>query len=203
MTMQLRLAVEGRLDEVMRRDSAAIAKTEAAVVKRRTRAFQLDVRTAVRNAFGGGRGARQVGNAIRSRVYEDGPNKVTGTTYSKFGRGSGAGFVDYLAPFAEGATLRAKSGGWLYIPIDGRGRRGVRQREKIDVADAKNVDFVPSADGRKVYIVRRTRTRSTLIAVLVRQVRIRKSIDVDRLVAAEERAFARDYLGQLERNLDL
>lgn len=202
MTTQLGLAIEGRLDEVMRRDAAAIEATDAAVVKRRTRAFQLDVRAAVRGAFGG-RGGRQVGNAVRSRLYDDGPKGSAGTVYSKFGRGTGAGFVDYLKPFAEGATLRATSGDWLYIPIEGRGRRGVRQRAKIDVADTKNVDFVPADGGRKVYIVRRTARRSTLIAVLVRQVRIRQSIDVDRLVAAEQQAYRREYLAELERNLGL
>ncbi|MEQ9330267.1 hypothetical protein [Thalassobaculum sp.] len=200
---QLAAAVEGRLGDIMARDAAALAATDAAVVKRRTRAFQLSVRAAVVSSFGGSRGGRQIGNAIRSRIYDDGPNKVAGATWSKFGRGSGAGFVDYLAPFTTGATLRPRSGGWLYIPIDGRGRRGVRQREKVDVEAAKNVDFVPAADGRKIYIVRRTRSRSTLIAVLVRQVRISKRLDVAALVSTGQREFARDYLETLERNLGI
>lgn len=136
-------------------------------------------REVIRGAFQT-RGARKIANAVRGVVRErDG--FARGVVFSKFGRRDSEGFTDYLLPYVTGARITPDDpSGYLYIPV-GRTRRA--RRERIDAADRKNVRFIPSGKPGKIYLVRQTKTRTTLIAVLLKSRNIKKVLDFARLAA--------------------
>ena len=117
----------------------------------------------------GSRARRKVAGSIRKVLYtKDGPLKGSGLVYSRFGRKVGGRFVDYLLPHVEGETIRPRRGRRLYIPLQ-RGARARRFRQSVELQ--KNLRFIPLKDGR-ILIVRQTKSRSTPIALLVKQVRV-------------------------------
>lgn len=204
MTMRLVAAVQGNLRRRQAEDARVVAQGVPAATRAVTRRAQLAARAVINARFSGSErvrgGSRRVANAVRSRVYEDrGGQQATGLVYSKFGRGRGDGFVDYLLPHVTGAVIRPRRSKWLYIPVQrGRASRRRRVSERLD----KNVAFIPAEGGRKLYLVRQTKTRSTLIAVLVRRVRIDAGLDFGRVAREAERDFGRelvDRLAPLER----
>lgn len=178
-------ASRGQLREFMDAEVKAIRGASDAAVKGTTDDIKLETRTKVVNAFAGSRGARRVGNTIRSKFYQnDGAGDRVGIIYSKFGRKGPSGeFVDYLAPYVTGATMRPRSSKWLYISLE-KGAQG-RRRRRFSTALAKNIEFVPSKDGRKIWLIRRTKTRSTLLAVLVKRTTVRKRLDFSHSAAAD------------------
>ncbi len=179
---QLSLAIRGDLVKSMRQEAKAVMVGSKAATTEATDTLKGDIRGVVRRTFtGGGRGGSRVANAIRGRVYARREGGFTGQVWSKFGRGKGAGFVDYLVPFTKGAEIRPKRSKWLYISLE-RGKKARRQR-RLSVRPAKNLKFIPARGGDKVFIVRETARKTTLIAVLVRRVRIKKSLDFNRPVA--------------------
>ncbi|HSF94776.1 MAG TPA: hypothetical protein VLA52_07095 [Thermohalobaculum sp.] len=186
MTRLVAAASRGQLDAAMKAEGIAIGKGTKAAVTIVTDQVKRDARAVVNAGFTGSRivggGNRRVANAIRSRVYPRGDGGFTGQVWSKFGRGRAKGFVDYLLPFVKGATLTPRRSRWLYIPVE-RGRKARRGR-RLSIGLNRNLKFVPARGGDKVYLVRQTRTRSTLIAVLVRRVRIPKKLDFERAAAA-------------------
>jgi len=200
--VRLEAALSGNLEATLRADAERIAKARRNAIGKTTRSVQLAARDAVNRRFAGSGkvsgGGRRIGNAIRSKVYDDGSFKGAGLVFSKFGRGRGAGFVDYLLPYVEGATLQPTRGGWLYVPIEKRGKRGPRARGYRVTAEDKGVRLVKSSDGKRIYIVRQTRTRSILVAVLVKRIRIARSLSFDAVVRSADQEFYRRFIDELE-----
>jgi hypothetical protein len=195
--MRLDLALEGRLEERIARDRAVIVKAGAKAAKEVADTAKLAAREVINRRFRGSQrvkgGARRVANAIRSKVYENADGSATGLVFSKFGRRRGAEFVDYLLPFVTGETIKPRNSKWLYVPIGG-GRRNRQQRRQV--GREKGVEFVPLSGGR-VLIVKRTRTRSTVIGLLVRELRRERSLDFAAVAAKAEKEIAAAFARRL------
>lgn len=173
-------ALSGDLRASIERDTKRLRSLSNEATKRETDALKNAARDQVRLAFPGGRsrrGGRRVANAIRGVMREAGEGFQRGTVFSKFGRRAGGEFVDYLLPFVRGGEIRPVNSKWLYIPADGgRGRsRKVRRSARLE----KGLRFVPSGEPGKVFLVKETRTRSTLVAVLIRRLRVKQRLDFD------------------------
>ena len=177
-----RLALRGELRATIRRDLDSLDRAIARGVDQTSRSLQLSARDQINRAFGrGGRGRRRrVGNAIRRLQFDDGRFKKAAIVYSRFGRKEGGTFVDYLEPHKRGATIRAKGGRWLFLSRE----RGRSRRRRLIVRFAKNLAFINVKPGVAL-LVRKTRTRSTILGVLFRKVRIKKKLDFQRDVERE------------------
>lgn len=194
---QLRAALRGDLKRHMRAERRALDTGVSRGVKETTDELKEDVRSAVRQGLRARSGRGDVSKAIRGVFYpnQDQPASAAGLVYSKFGRREGGEFVDYLKPHIEGATIEPERSKWLYIPNE-RGRKA-RRFKRQSVALQRNLAFVRVSD-RKAYLVRRTRTRSTIIATLVRRVRIKDRITLKGAIDTSEAALPRNILRQLE-----
>lgn len=199
MSAEVRAALRGNLATLIERDVRAVDRGTTTAIKDSTRALQLAAREEINRRFrGSGRvkgGNRRIANAIRSRIFDDGPFDTAGLVYSKFGRKSRGQFLDYLAPHVLGATLRPLNSQWLYIPIGG-GRSG-RQR-RLSLGDDKRLAFVSIGPGRAL-LVRRQRGSSKIVALLVKRVRIKPSLNFARLVAAEEARLPKRLLDAMNK----
>jgi len=176
---QLAAALRGELDGYMRADAAAVLRGTRQAVVAQTEETKRAARALVAAAFtGGGRGGSRVANAIRSRVYDNAPGDVAGLVYSKFGRREGGTFQDYLLPHIEGGQLRPRDAKFMAIPFNRR-RRPMEQALAALDTDPK-LALVPLPGGRFM-LVRRTRTRTTLLGLLVRRVTMKRRLDPRRL----------------------
>lgn len=190
-SMHLKAAHRGKLKQFMADEAVRIHAAGKAAVSKTTTGAKEEIRSRVRSGFGT-RGSRRLANTVRNKNY---PDDEAGIVYSKFGGKDEAGnFVDYFVPFLTGATLRPRRSKFLYIPISGsqRVRRGPRQ----NVADKKNLAFIPAKHGGRIYIVRKTPTRSTIIAILVPRVRMKQRLNLDNLVSLQK--FPALYIEELD-----
>ncbi len=199
---RLTAAVTGNLKQQMEETGKQIKGASRAAVEVATRELQLKIRVAVNRAFPGkGRGGAKVGNAIRSKVYErtkDPDGGFTGLVWSKFGRRGAVGFIDYLLPHVQGATITPRRGAkYLYISVE-KGV-GAKRRRRLAVALDPKLRFVAGSRGR-IYLVRQvTKKRTKLIAVLVPRVRILKRIDIDKEIDAAESNMTNRLLTELDK----
>ena len=198
--MRLRLATQGRLAEFMAAEATAIDRGVHKAVSRSTNKLKLAARAEINARYRGSGvvrgGNRRVANAIRGVVFQDGPATSTGLVFSKFGRRDIDGsFIDYLAPFVHGAIIRPGASKWLYIPLQ-RGRRA--RGSRLSESRAKNLVFIPLSGGRAL-LVRRTRNRSTPIALLVKRVTIRARLDFRREVARARQNLGKFLLEELDK----
>ncbi|HIC81910.1 MAG TPA: hypothetical protein EYP07_13275, partial [Kiloniellaceae bacterium] len=130
-------------------ERANLDRAITAGVSAGTRSLQLRARGEINARFKGSAftrsGSRRVANAIRSRVYDNGPLRAAGIVYSKFGKGGRGDFDDFLAPFVFGATIRPIKSKWLYISLE-KSRR-LRRSVRVSPAFRKNVAFVNIGGG--------------------------------------------------------
>ena len=186
--MTVQAFVEGNLGAFLRAQAAAVDKGGGRAMRRITGGLRGQIRRNVARAgfVGGG---RALAATVRSRVTGDGVD-VEGIVYSKAtykqsGRRPG-GTVDLVQLFAQGATIRSARGGWLAIPTDdaplksGRGR-GVRMTPAEMIASGVKARFIP-AGGNRMLVVVHQGGRDVVTHVLVRQVTLRKRIDIQSAV---------------------
>lgn len=196
---QIFAALSGDLRASIERDVRRFRQASNEATKEHTDKLKGRSRARVRQAFPGGgarRGARRVANAIRGVVRDAGEGFQRGTVFSKFGKREGGEFIDYLLPFVRGAEIRPVNSKWIYIPADGGKRRSRRVRRSSSLE--KGLRFVPSGQPGKIYLVKETRSRSTLVAVLVRRLRITKKLDFE----GEKRAAGDGLLRDLARGVE-
>lgn len=167
MSIKATLAGVAKFRKIMKAESSAWERATLGGVKAQTRETQLGVRGQVNKAF---HGSRRIGNTVRSKVWERKTRRqgAAGLIWSKFGRKKGGRFVDYIAPRLFGATVKPTGGRqFLMIPKQkGRNKRTVAQK----LADKGKLTFIPIKGGRKAVLVKNTKSRSTIIALLVRKV---------------------------------
>lgn len=193
MPTALSLAVRGRLADFLDLEAKAIGQSVPAVLRRRTNSLKRSLRNAVVRA---GLGQR-LGNTIRSRVTpESGPAlEASGLVFSAALKGIGrekvdleaavAGrqpVIDLITVFREGATVRARQGHFLAIPVGNVGRigRGGRRRTPADFPPG-TLRFVPAGQGTSALLVD---DEGKVVFILVRQVGIRRRLNIDRAVAS-------------------
>lgn len=205
-------AARGELDRFLKEEAAALKRAETHAVVKTANEVKLAARRRVQQAFqgsgqfgaagagrrfsGGPRSTRRLANTIRSVIY--GRESQSGSTealiFSKFGRRDERGFIEFFVPFTKGATLTPRRAKWLFIPLDPSLRR---KRFRGAVTLDEKLAFIPAKRGGKIWLVRRTKTRSTLVAILVRQVRMPRLISFDDL--GEERRLAENLSEALTR----
>ncbi len=191
--MRLGLAIRGQLRQRMAAEAQVILEAPGRAVEATTAWVRFQLQNQVRQVF---RRSRRVANSIRGKVYRDGPGDVTGYVFSRFGRREGGRRVSFFEPFLTGATIRPRRAKWLYFPVQ-RGLRARRVRQSVRMK--KNLAFIQTRPGRAV-LVRRTRRRTTLIAVLVRQARYRRRLNFGRVADQAQRRLPEQVLEELERN---
>lgn len=147
-------------DAVYRRAAYRAVVTESNTVKATVRGWAREVFPKSRKAPG----------AVRSKVYgttETG--NVTAIVYSKFGIREDGVFKDFLAARVFGTTARPKKGRYMALPIpsDDMSQRAARKRfERLSASGKLTV----VDHGGEKFLIWFTRTRSVLVAMLVKSV---------------------------------
>jgi len=156
------------LAAIVREERAAMGAAIRKGVERQAIWLQAEMRRQV--SAGGWKGNVQgLRNAWRYRIYENAdPAKAAGFVYSKAPR--------IMRAAEEGGTARAKGGKYLIIPLPGARRSRGGTPKLANFIGQKGVAIVRGRRGR-LYVVKRTRTRTTFLFLLVRQVTHRKRID--------------------------
>lgn len=200
MTLGLSLALQGRLREFLEQEIRDTSQAIRRGVKDSTEAVKLGAREEIAQRLSsgqrkGGRN-RRVANAIRSRLYDDGPLNQAGIVYSKFGRGRGASFVDYLAPHVLGAEITPVSRRALLIAFGKT--KGTRRKRRNEIQRREGLVFI-RLDRDRTLILRkgRGRRRGTPIGLFLRRVRIRPKLSFDRIIRRETDALPRRILNFL------
>lgn len=159
-------------------------------VKDAAEAFKLQVRQQITRGFASARrtgaGVARVANAVRSRLYDEGDSAVV---YSKFGRGRGAAFQDYLLPHVTGAMLKPSFRRFLLIPL-------VKRRTIDRYADRQ---IIPLGGGRFLLVAnRRGKGAGIALAILTPSVRLRARFDFRTPARATGDLFERLFLARLQ-----
>ena len=150
MTLGLGLALQGRLREFLEEEVRATGQAVRQGVKDSTEAVKLGAREEIAQRLSSGQrkggSNRRVANAIRSRLFDDGPFDQAGLVYSKFGRGRGASFVDYLAPHVLGAEIMPVSRRALLIAFGKT--KGTRRKRRNEIQRRAGLAFIRLEEGK-------------------------------------------------------
>lgn len=206
-------AKRGQLDEFLRGERVAIYAGTKKAVGEATDITKRQLRGTINSAFTGSRltkgGNRRVANAIRSKTYDDSAEGrgFTGFVYSRFGRGRGEEWVDYLLPHIRGAVITPRRRRWLMIVTPAgdtalgnrRTRRSVRNAlDKLQEGDSR-IKWIPAKGRKKIYLVRQQKNKTELLAVLVKRVSLRKRLDLAPTIRASGETLQRRLVLNLER----
>lgn len=171
-----------RLNKKLEKKEKETRRAAHSGVKNITRRVQLRLRRRVNQIFSGGtfkrssRKGGKVGNAIRSKVYDNRRRGSAGLVYSKFGKKSGGKFIDYLGPYLTGKDILPKKGRFMAIPL----QRGKKNRKPENFSD---LDVIST--GGKLYLIRNTRSRTTFMFLLLRRVKIRHRLRAAKIARRE------------------
>lgn len=220
--IRLDAAIEGALGGYLRGQAAGVVKAVRSATAEETEATKARVRGLVTAAFPAGtnprtgKGRRAIGNAIRSKLYNDAAGSAggvellkasTGLVYSKLGRRQGGRFVDYLQPFTTGATIRPTRGKYMIIPTGGVSRRISAVKRSLDqLGTDPRLALIPLPGGRLLFVRKvgtkkdgtyRASSRSTVLAVLIRRATLPKKLDVGIARTEAFRRLADNLAGKL------
>lgn len=198
----IRAVITGDLERWMEAEARHIRDAANKAVRGATEELKGAARAEVDRGLGG----KRVSNAIRARYFRGSGGDITGTIYSKFGVRRNGRFEDFLLPHILGGEQRPRRGGWLLVPILRRLRNRSFRGDKLRawLATQKGIAFIRATSGpragRMIYIVKQTRTRSHLLAVLVKQVRLRKRVDFAPVLARHEASFPGRLAAEIARD---
>ena len=195
--MRLKAAITGNLEKVMAEEYALASRAVVAGVSKRTEALKITLRKQITRARLGGRLAK----AWRGRVYENDGIDAAGFVWSKAPK--------IMLAFEEGMTIRARNRRWLAIPTEHAPRRGRSAGRRSSMSKRispssyvwrDRLRFV-SVNPRLALLVehRKGRRKSLVMFILVRQVKLRKRLDVKGAGEAAADALPRDILAAFER----
>ena len=197
--LRIAAALSGSLSEIIEAERAAIREAHGRAAAATSEELKQALRQHVlANLAGRGLGRiggrpRRVANAIRAQRYEDGNALV----YSKFlKKVPGQGLVDLFTVFIEGATLRPREGEYLFIARDPAVRRALPAVRR-DLLSQKGVRLVRTRRG-SLMLVKETRTRGTILAFLVRRVRIEPRLKVDPFIDQAAGRLADRFIEELD-----
>ncbi|MEX2629490.1 MAG: hypothetical protein WD341_06080 [Tistlia sp.] len=219
MTLRATMQNEGSLLRIVREESASLTRARNRTITETTEALRDGYRRAVQSGTPG----RRLSSAVRSRLYsatdaEGGAEVEAGIVYSKAKkRGADGQVFDLVELLSRGETVRPTRKNWLLIPNPGHGvtragnysRRGLnRALAKIRAAAANpeahpDIYFQELDGGRRLLIVEKKKRgrRSTILGVLVRQVRIPKQYDLEGVFRGIERGFSQRLAEHWQREM--
>ena len=193
MSWQFDAAIRGKLKAEMAAEVKAGEGAVTAVIRRRTLKLKQDVRAQISSA---GLGER-LGNAMRDRFY---PSRgaslsATGVVASRAIYKRPGGLVDLITVFQEGATINARGGKYLAIPV------GVGKNESLRNFDSKDIDLIPFRNGQGYVVLRRGarqfgRGGGGVLFLLIKQARIKRRLNLDGVIAAAENGIDQDIVNE-------
>jgi len=203
MTWQVSLALRGDLQKFMDAEVKAGKSAVTTIIRRRTTNLKNNLRRQIRRA------------GLSERLGKT----VQGTTYPKRGVSLNAagqviskalykrphGVVDLISVIDQGAVIRAGAGKSLAIPLPAAGKgRGVKHdpiSRKPSDWPAGTFALIPSKNGKTAVLVFKGGSKKGQAAfILVRQVRLKKRIDINKAYAKAIRGIDEAVAAQWERN---
>ncbi|MFI3241758.1 MAG: DUF6441 family protein [Alphaproteobacteria bacterium] len=164
--MQLKLAIEGKLSEVLEAHYKAGEKAVTLGIKAATNGLKASMRSQVKSA---GLSSR-LANTWRGDVYPSGRQsiKAAGLVYTKAQK--------IMEGFEYQTIISGKSGNWLAIPTDAISKKIMGQKTTPALYErAKNCKLVFVYRNSSVsYLVHSKKKRSTIAFILVKQVKMPK-----------------------------
>jgi len=218
-SLELKLAVRGRLRETIAAEEAAAARGFTSGIRLATEALELDLR---QQAMQAGLG-RRVANAWRSKVYPT-PGASLGAAGVVFSRAS------HIIKGHEGALIRSAEGFYLAIPTDavpkkvlgkrvtpgtlerawgirlrmvpGGGRSGRAVRPALLVADLRQRRGKRGGFAAPSISARRPQKLVTVpLFVLLPQVRLKRRLDTEAVFTRAADGLAQTVAAAMEREL--
>ena len=195
--MRLKAVITGDLEQVMAKEYDLASRAVTAGVGKRTGILKTDLRSQITRARLGGRLAK----AWRGRVYENEGINAAGFVWSKAPK--------IIRAFDEGVTIRAKGGRWLAIPTEHAPKRGMsaggrssmsRRISPTSYVWRDRLRFVPINPRLALLVERKRGNRKTLVMfILVKQVKLKKRLDVKGAGLAAADTLPRDILDAFRR----
>ena len=195
--MRLKAAITGNLEQVMAQEYSLASRAVTAGVGKRTDVLKADLRGQITRARLGGRLAK----AWRGRVYENDGINAAGFVWSKAPK--------IMRAFDEGVVIRAKGGRWLAIPTEHAPRRGTSAGGRSSMSRRispksyvwrNRLRFVLVNPRLALLVERRKGSRKNLVMfILVKQVKLKKRLNVKGAGKAAAKALPRDILEAFER----
>ena len=205
------------LEDFSEREGIFFSGASADAVVKTTTDVKLKIRAYINAHFKGsqftGNNNRRVANAsAQDKFYDERTTKgqYAGLVYSKFGKRDGAkGFVDYLLLHIYGGAVKAAGGGWLRINASGRKTFGTSGQTGFYSLSQSDIFFTKSADGRKLFLLRRykrgsftakkegkTELIATLLKTLIFPARL---TGIDEIFRSSRDLLTKNFLDELER----
>lgn len=198
MTMRLALALRGQLRDHMKAEDRALREADESVVRESTVDLKGAYRGEVRAGFDRG---NRVANAVRDKYFRDRDGSLTGFVYSKFGKKKGGTFQDYLARHERGGEQESsRPGGWMFIAARGASRRVKQARRSLDMLgkDPK-LALIRIGPNRTVFVRRTSKRRTVLLGWMVRNTRLKATLDFRRHERRLTRVMATKLVNHWER----
>lgn len=187
---------------MMRDDLTAVARAATTSVRRATLGSRRDIQKQLRRSLTLGRrlSGGSMDQLVRAWVEPRRGNRLDpkGRVYSRARYRRPSGTVDLLLVFDEGALITGRGGKWLAIPTGNAplksGRGGARRATPGEAG--LNLVFLPAGSNRGVLVDPGSRE---VLYVLVKQVRVRKRIDLDRVFQARSARLVDQFFRTLAR----
>lgn len=166
------IALEGRLDEMMKAEKRAAAKGVTAAVKRAASYMKNDIRRQVKRAGldKNAQPGRSVSSTWQDKIYPARGSSMESASivYSKFPKA--------MQAFEEGAIIRANRAKWLCIPTEFVGKNGNRRLRPQEMGRWK-LRFVQSKRSDLAMLVGKQNGKDVVFFWLKKQVKIPKKIN--------------------------
>jgi hypothetical protein len=195
--MRLKAAITGDLERIMADEYALASRAVIGGIGKRTGILKTDLREQVRRARRGGRLAK----AWRGRVYENEGINAAGFVWSKAPK--------IIRAFDEGVVIRAKNGRWLAIPTEHAPKRGMSAGGRSSMSKRispksyvwrDRLRFVPINPRLALLVENKQKGKKTKVMfILVKQVKLKKRLDVKAAGDQAITALPRDILDAFQR----
>ena len=200
MTWEISMAWRGELEKFRTAELKAGQQAVTTIIRRRTTNMKNDLRRQIRKA----KLSDRLGKTVRGDVYPKRGSSLNaaGVVRSAAITKRANGIVDIITVLDEGAVIKARAGRFLAFPISprvkGRGVKGDPVSRSPASFPAGSFIFKPSRNGNGVLVFASNPTEVAF--VLVRQVRLKKRIDIDKAYAKAIRNIEDAIAQQWERN---
>jgi len=197
--MQINLVtdVRERLIPALDRDATGVGAAVSLAIDDATTRIKERARALVRVGFPG---SRKLPTVVRSRTFDAKPGKPpAGYVWSKWS--SKKGDRDILLAFATGATIRARDGKFLFVPLDPAPGAKAKARAALEAIGSNPKLALIKTLGGKLALVEKplgNRGRAKLLGLLVPSVRIPKRLNFEGLEAQADRVLAERLLARLQ-----